>query len=94
MTSAIETIAAWSHSANAFSCLARRRAIDAIADTWLCARAATFDMIRPATSTTPPRVRPEDRWAHYARNCDLMIESLTLAPGNSISARNTRAVFV
>jgi 2-methylcitrate dehydratase PrpD len=36
MTSAIETIAEWGHSAGAFSALARRRAIDAIADTIGC----------------------------------------------------------
>jgi 2-methylcitrate dehydratase PrpD len=43
MTSAIETIAAWSHSAGAFSSLARRRAIDAIADTIGCMVAGVDD---------------------------------------------------
>jgi 2-methylcitrate dehydratase PrpD len=43
MTSAIETIAEWSHSASAFSPLARRRAIDAIADTIGCMVAGVDD---------------------------------------------------
>src|ERR1700730_4127403 len=43
MTSAIETIAAWSHSASTFSPLARRRAIDAIADTIGCMVAGVDD---------------------------------------------------
>jgi 2-methylcitrate dehydratase PrpD len=44
MTSAIETIAAWSHSADAFSPLARRRASDAIADTIGCMVAGVDDV--------------------------------------------------
>src|SRR3981189_635507 len=42
-TSAIETIAAWSHSASAFSSLARRRAIDALADAFGCMVAVIDD---------------------------------------------------
>jgi 2-methylcitrate dehydratase PrpD len=44
MTSAIETIAAWSHSASAFSPLARRRAVEAIADTIGCMVAGRDDV--------------------------------------------------
>jgi 2-methylcitrate dehydratase PrpD len=44
MTSAIETIAAWSHSASAFSPLARRRAVEAIADTIGCMVAGVDDV--------------------------------------------------
>jgi 2-methylcitrate dehydratase PrpD len=44
MTSAIETIAEWSHSASAFSPLARRRAMDAIADTIGCMVAGVDDV--------------------------------------------------
>src|SRR6267142_1044663 len=55
MTSAIETIAAWSHSASAFSPLARRRAIDAIADTIGCMVAGVDDFstqaVRRAVAT-------------------------------------------
>src|SRR6267142_962423 len=55
MTSAIETIAAWSHSASAFSPLARRRAIDAIADTFGCMVAGVDDFssqaVRRAVAT-------------------------------------------
>src|SRR6267142_481262 len=55
MTSAIETIAAWSHSASAFSPLARRRAIDAIADTIGCMVAGVEDFstqaVRRAVAT-------------------------------------------
>src|SRR3984893_17300278 len=55
MTSAIETIAAWSHSAGAFSSLARRRAIDAIADTIGCMVAGVDDFstqaVRRAAAT-------------------------------------------
>jgi 2-methylcitrate dehydratase PrpD len=43
MTSAIETIATWSHSASAFSPLARRRAIEAITDTIGCMVAGRDD---------------------------------------------------
>jgi 2-methylcitrate dehydratase PrpD len=43
MTSVIETIAEWGHSASAFSPLARRRAIDAIADTIGCIVAGVDD---------------------------------------------------
>jgi 2-methylcitrate dehydratase PrpD len=43
MTSAIETIAAWSHSANAFPPRARKRAIEAIADTVGCMVAGVSD---------------------------------------------------
>lgn len=43
MTSAIETIAVWSHSAAAFSPLARRRAIEAITDTIGCMVAGVDD---------------------------------------------------
>src|SRR4030088_557626 len=43
MTSAIETIAAWSHSANAFPPRARKRAIEAIADTVGCMVAGVGD---------------------------------------------------
>ena len=55
MTSAIETIAAWSHSTSAFSPLARRRAIDAIADTIGCMVAGVDDFstqaVRRAVAT-------------------------------------------
>lgn len=43
MTSAIETIAAWSHSASAFPPRARKRAIEAIADTVGCMVAGVDD---------------------------------------------------
>jgi 2-methylcitrate dehydratase PrpD len=43
MTSAIEIIAKWSHSAGAFSALARRRAVDAITDTIGCMVAGADD---------------------------------------------------
>src|ERR1700716_1979840 len=55
MTSVIETIAAWSHSASAFSSLARRHAIDAIADTFGCMVAGVDDFstqaVRRAVAT-------------------------------------------
>jgi 2-methylcitrate dehydratase PrpD len=55
MTSAIETIAEWSHSASAFSPLARRRAMDAIADTIGCMVAGVDDVstqaVRRAVAT-------------------------------------------
>jgi 2-methylcitrate dehydratase PrpD len=44
MTSVIEAIADWSHSASGFSALARRRAIDAIADTVGCMVAGAGDI--------------------------------------------------
>ncbi|SHL73143.1 MmgE/PrpD family protein [Bradyrhizobium lablabi] len=54
-TSAIETIAAWSRLASAFSCLARRRAMDAIADTLGCMAAGVDDFstqaVRRAVAT-------------------------------------------
>jgi 2-methylcitrate dehydratase PrpD len=43
MTSAIETIATWSHSAGAFSPLARRRAVEAMTDTIGCMVAGRDD---------------------------------------------------
>jgi 2-methylcitrate dehydratase PrpD len=43
MSSAIETIAGWSHGANDFPPRARRRAIDAIADTIGCMVAGVDD---------------------------------------------------
>jgi 2-methylcitrate dehydratase PrpD len=55
MTSVIETIAEWSHSAGAFSHLARQRAIDAIADTIGCMVAGADDFstqaVRRAVAT-------------------------------------------
>jgi 2-methylcitrate dehydratase PrpD len=55
MTSAIETIAEWGHSAGAFSALARQRAIDAIADTIGCMVAGVDDFstqaVRRAVAT-------------------------------------------
>jgi 2-methylcitrate dehydratase PrpD len=44
MTSALEAIAAWSHSARAFSPLARRRAVEAITDTIGCMVAGVDDV--------------------------------------------------
>src|SRR5258708_6114774 len=55
MTSAIETIAEWSHSAGEFPLLARRRAMDAIADTIGCMVAGVDDFstqaVRRAVAT-------------------------------------------
>src|ERR1700744_4147687 len=48
MTRAIETIAAWGHSAGAFSPLARRRAVEAIAGTVGCMVAGRDDFFTQA----------------------------------------------